>query len=320
MPVYNVDKYIRKCLDSLINQTLRDIEIIIVNDGSTDTSQAIIDDFVKRYPIKVTSLIKENGGLSDARNYGIPYCAGEYIAFVDSDDYVDVTMYEKMYSEAKRIDADIVTSDYYVTYPSSKIKVKSRSFISNKDMFMDPLAAAWNKIYKKSLLINTGILFPKGLIYEDTEFFCKLIPYINKCGYISEPLVYYVQRSGSITNTQSEKIVQIFQIFKNIKEYYLAQDLYDTYNIELQYFAARVILGSNFERICRIEDKKLRNDCFRFSLEFLDAEFQHWKDNKYLFGWSLRKLYIKAIKKNNVVYIGKILRVIFRVKSNKLFK
>ena len=113
VPVYNVEAYLERCLDSLVNQTLQDIEIIVVNDGTKDNSQAIIDEYVKNYPGKVYGYIKENGGLSDARNYGIPYAKGEYVAFVDSDDYVDVTMYEKLYNKAVEQGSEMVVCGYF---------------------------------------------------------------------------------------------------------------------------------------------------------------------------------------------------------------
>lgn len=100
VPVYNVEKFIDKCLYSLVNQTLQDIEIIIVNDGSTDNSQNIIDEYVKNYSNKLVSLNKENGGLSDARNFGLKHASGEYVGFVDSDDFIDFDMYEKLYDYA----------------------------------------------------------------------------------------------------------------------------------------------------------------------------------------------------------------------------
>ena len=113
VPVYNVEAYLERCLDSLVKQTLEEIEIIVVNDGTKDNSQAIIDRYAAAYPQKVISLIKENGGLSDARNYGIPYAHGEYIGFVDSDDYLNVTMYQKLYDRAAETDSDIVVCGYY---------------------------------------------------------------------------------------------------------------------------------------------------------------------------------------------------------------
>jgi len=110
VPVYNVELYLEKCLDSLVNQTLKEIEIIVVNDGSPDNSQEIIDKYAKEYK-NIKAYKKKNGGLSDARNYGIKKASGEYIAFIDSDDYVRLDMYEKMYNKAKSGNFDMVVCD-----------------------------------------------------------------------------------------------------------------------------------------------------------------------------------------------------------------
>ena len=121
VPVYNVEKYLKRCIDSLINQTLKDIEIIVVDDGSTDNSGQII----KKYQEKNSNIKyykKENGGLSDARNYGMKYAQSEYIAFLDSDDFVDKTMYEKMYNKAIEDNADYVECDFYWAYPKAEEK------------------------------------------------------------------------------------------------------------------------------------------------------------------------------------------------------
>ena len=111
VPVYNVELYLSKCLDSLVHQTIESIEIIVVNDGSTDNSQKIIDEYKTKYPNKIKSYIKSNGGLSDARNYGIDKANGQYIGFVDSDDYVEINMFEKMYNKAISQNFDIVVCD-----------------------------------------------------------------------------------------------------------------------------------------------------------------------------------------------------------------
>ena len=113
VPVYNVERYLEKCLDSLVNQTLQDIEIIIVNDSSPDQSQAIIDRYLALYPHLIKSYIKTNGGIADTRNFGISKVTGEYFGFVDSDDYVELTMFEQLYNEAKKQDAQLVSCNFY---------------------------------------------------------------------------------------------------------------------------------------------------------------------------------------------------------------
>ncbi len=111
VPIYNVEKYLRKSLDSLANQTINDYEVILVNDGSTDNSQSIIDEYVEKYSV-FKGFKKENGGMSSARNFGLKYAKGEYIAFVDSDDFVELNFLEKLYDKAKKDKSDVVICDY----------------------------------------------------------------------------------------------------------------------------------------------------------------------------------------------------------------
>ena len=122
VPVYNVEDYIEECLESLVNQTLEDIEIIVVNDGSPDNSQKIIDKYVEKYPNKIKSFIKENGGQGSARNLGIENSNGEYLSFVDSDDWLDKCALEKMYYIAKNNDSDIVICDMIDHYEDNTEK------------------------------------------------------------------------------------------------------------------------------------------------------------------------------------------------------
>ena len=153
VPVYNTKKYLEKCLDSLVYQTLDDIEIIVVNDGSPDESQKIIDRYVQAYPNKVQAYVKENGGLSDARNFGISKCNGEYIGFVDSDDYVNLDMYQNMYNKAKEQDFDMVVCDIRYVYENVSKEVSSQVDEDINDLdkikaqMVNIYPAAWNKIY-----------------------------------------------------------------------------------------------------------------------------------------------------------------------------
>lgn len=322
VPVYNVEKYLRKCLNSLVGQTLKEIEIIVVNDGSTDGSQKIIDEFVDNYPGKIKCLIKENGGLSDARNYGMPYCSGEYIGFVDSDDYVDTKMYELLYTNAKANRSDMVTCDYYMVYGNNDLRrVNSRDFTSKKDMLIAPKAAAWNKIYRRKILLEHDILFPKGLIYEDTLFFAKCIPHMEKVSYVSEPLVFYVQREGSIANTQGRKTQQIFRIFSEIVDYYKKNGFWEEYHTELEYYCIRITFGSNLARVCRVKDKKLRKVLAIESMTKLQDLFPNYKNNYYLKNKkTMRHVFVRMLSENNIVLFSEILHFAYGKKEQRLFK
>ena len=128
VPVYNVEKYISRCLDSLLNQSYKNIEIIVVNDGSSDQSQKVIDTYHRNNPAKIKSYIKDNGGLSDARNYGLKWTQGKYVAFIDSDDWVDHSMFESMLSKAEQTQSDIIVCDMEYVYEDG-----SRKFASGGD-------------------------------------------------------------------------------------------------------------------------------------------------------------------------------------------
>ena len=263
VPVYNVEKYIDKCLKSLTLQTLQGIEIIIVNDGSLDRSIDIIEKYVKENPTKIKYYEKKNGGLSSARNYGIEYATGEYIAFLDSDDYIEINMYEEMYNLAKKENADMVECDFIWEWEyGKKVYDKRREYKTKEDMMKKPRVVAWNKIYKREILNKNKIRFPEGLIYEDMEFFYKLLPHLNKISYINKYFVHYIQRKDSISNKQTKKIEDIFKILDNIFDYYKEQNLYNQYEKELKYMKKRILLGSSLKRILKIKDarNKKKND------------------------------------------------------------
>ena len=193
VPVYNVEEYISKCLDSLVNQTLKEIEIIVVNDGSPDNSQSIIDKYAKKYK-NIKSYTKENGGLSDARNYGLKYAKGEYISFIDSDDYVDKTMIEKMYNYAVKNNLDIVVCDSIEIKGNHQILKKSNLHYSDDDIknYIISPPMAWSRIYKKEILNDKK--FTKGIYYEDLDFTPSLAKITKKIGFIEEGLYYVILR------------------------------------------------------------------------------------------------------------------------------
>lgn len=295
VPVYNVEKYLEKCLQSLMDQTLDNIEVIVVIDGSPDNSKIIADKFALRYPSKLSVYEKPNGGLSDARNYGLQFCKGEYIGFVDSDDYVEHDMYEKMYSEAKHGDCDIVSCDYYVEYSKSDKRIVSGKIAEErKKRYIDMKAAAWNKLYRSTLLKKNKVLFPVNLVYEDTNFFLKLLIYADKCGYVGVPMVHYVQRNDSIAHTQGKKVAQIFDIFNDVIKYYREQNQFDRYKNELEYAVTRVLLGSSLLRVSKIENADFRKELAKNTVEYLNVNFPRWKSNQYLKeckginGWIMR--------------------------------
>lgn len=298
VPVYNVEKYIEKCLNTLVNQTLEDIEIIIVNDGSKDKSEDIIKDFMKKYPKKIVYLTKENGGLSDARNFGIPHAKGEYVAFLDSDDYVELYTYKEMYEIAQKENSDMVECDFIWEYPDKKRIDIGDLYDGKHEMAERVRVVAWNKLIRREILEKTKIEFPKGYRYEDLEFTYKLIPYLNKVSFLKKPCIHYIQRYNSISNTQNERTKEIFDILDNVIDYYKENGIYEEYHVELEYTYARILLCSSLLRMCKIGDKKIRKELINLTWKNLNTKFPNWKKNKILRTIKSRKnSYMKSMNK-----------------------
>lgn len=278
VPVYNVEKYLDRCLNSLIHQTLEEIEILVVNDGTPDNSQTIIDAYAKKDK-RVIPLKKKNGGLSDARNFALPYVKGEYVAFVDSDDYVEETMYEKMYAKAKEGNYDFVECDFIWEYPDKQVIDKSRI---DDNYFTDIRVVAWNKIYKTELIREKELIFPVGLHYEDISFCYKLLPWAKNIGYLSDACYHYIQRDDSIANTSDVRVRELYDIITDVYQYYQENHLVETYRDELEYMFIRYIFGRNFYRITSLKDKKLRKEYLEEGYTLLTKTFPNWKKNRYL--------------------------------------
>lgn len=298
VPFYNVEGYIEKCLDTLVNQTLKDIEIILVNDGSTDRSIEIVNKFLRRYPEKLVYLEKENGGLSDARNYAIPYTKGEYIAFLDSDDYVEKDMYEEMYNLAKKEKSDMVECNFYWEYPDKQKEDIGTIYHGKNEMIEKIRVVAWNKLIKREILEKSEVRFPKGYRYEDTEFTYKLIPYIEKVSFLKKPCIHYVQREGSISNSQNERTKEIFDVLDHVIEYYKEKDIYEKYQEELEYIYVRYAFCSSLLRIVKIKDDNLQEKLLNLTWDNVNTKFPNWKKNEILKkGKGIKNLYMKTINR-----------------------
>ena len=282
VPIYNVEKYLNKCIDSLLNQTLKDIEIILVDDGSTDNSGEIAKNFAEKNPNKIKYYRKENGGLSDARNYGIPYATGEYIAFLDSDDYIEENAYEEMYNKAIEENSDYVECDFIWEYPNKSKIDKQNYYFGKSEMMKNVRVVAWNKLIKRELITTNNIFFPKGLRYEDVEFTYKLIPYLDRTSYVNKPFIHYVQRENSIANKQNDRNIEIFTVLDNVIQYYKENKLYNEYEEELEYIYTRYSLCSSLKRICKIPDVETRDKLVEFTWNNLNDKFPNWSNNRIL--------------------------------------
>lgn len=302
VPVYNVEMYLERCLESLVNQTIDSIEVIVVNDGTKDNSQDIIDRYEKMYPDIIKSYIKENGGLSDARNYGLKFAKGEYIGFVDSDDYVEVSMYEKMYEKAMESEADIVTCGYYGVDESAKQTKKLQSGNMqhfDKNIFENPKLLyinspyAWNKIYKHELFLKTNIKYPKGLLFEDISTTYPLFLHANKISKVDEFLYYYIlKREGSITGTYSPKMIQLIDSLERLNEYYKKNSYFISFKKELQFINLKHIYNRLFE-FSEFTHNEFKKEFIDRAFKHLDNYFPDWQNFDFFYNWVIGKSKIK---------------------------
>ncbi len=218
VPVYNVEKYLAKCLDSILNQSFQDFEIIVVNDGSPDNSQAIIDEYAKNHPDKIKAFIKENGGLSDARNFGIQRAQGDYLLFVDSDDYISTELLYELKEEIDSSKPDMLRFSALIVYENGGTgeimaapqmrgvsgETAIDRLIDNKQCF-EP---AWLYAYRRDFWLNNNFTFAKGRYHEDFGLIPEIVMKTENFSSVYHIGYYYVQTSTSITrgNDQSKLI------------------------------------------------------------------------------------------------------------------
>lgn len=318
VPVYNVQDYLPDCLDSLLAQTYKNIEIIVVNDGSTDHSQNVIDKYAKK-DTRIIPLIKPNGGLSDARNFGMKHASGKYIGFVDGDDYVEPDMYEKMYKKAEKQNSDVVECNLFHNYPD-KFDVEIGKRIYDKhEMIRVGRSVVWNKIYKKEWLDGCNVWFHVGAVHEDVEFYVKLVPFIRKISYIREAGIHYVFRKESIMNHCTRKILDLFDVFEQLISYYKEKGIYEEYKADLEYLTVRICLCNTVKRIAKIEESNERRWVFNENWRRLNELFPNWKKNPYLKkGKSKKEWYMKTMNKTLYYLYGMGLHILHQIQYKRL--
>ncbi|MCQ6275290.1 glycosyltransferase [Bacillus sp. V3B] len=231
IPVYNAEKYIIECIESLINQTLEECEFIFVNDGSKDRSSAIIDEFKKK-DNRIILINQENQGVSIARNNGLKAASGEYVGFVDADDYIEKDMYEKLYNSARENNCDIVISNFESELEGHKVITKylfpinislQKDFIEQQVLpyfiMADNLNTAWNKIYRNKMIYDNKVKFPERFaLGEDGIFNIKAFSYATRIKYIDYTGYHYREVKGSATRDILQK-----DYFKRALEVYSSE-------------------------------------------------------------------------------------------------
>lgn len=236
--------------------------------------------------------MKENGGLSDARNYGLKYAKGEYISFIDSDDYVDITFLEKMYDRAIESHSEIVVCGYYGVdeiegtykwFQKGNTDIYNTRLLDNPTLIHNNSPYAWNKIYHRSLFEKTNIRYPKGWIWEDIPTTYPLLACANKIAKVDQPLIYYIlKREGSITATYSRKMLQLFQSLELLNNRFMELGLFNEFYDELLFISMRHIIF-RFKEFIKYSDFKMKFEFVKRGFAHLNKFFPGWKKNPYYF-------------------------------------
>lgn len=245
VPVYNIEKYIKRCIESIQAQTYENIEIILVDDGTPDNSGRICDEYAKQDK-RIRVMHKKNGGLSDARNKGAEWATGKYLFFVDGDDTVSSLMAEKAVRLAQKLNADMVFFDFESVEEDTGRRDRYSfrlpdnqciDIIKHPEIFIKS-PSAWCRLYKTEFWVKSGISYPIGRHYEDLATTPRLILEAERIGYVAcEPLYYYMLRPGSImTSNNFEKSYQDrTYVLDFLKKYFEEKNADKTYKRELEY-------------------------------------------------------------------------------------
>ena len=292
VPIYNVEPYLRRCIDSIINQTYENLEIILVDDESPDNCGQICDDYAKK-DTRIKVIHKKNGGLSDARNVGLEVCTGDFISFVDSDDWIELNTYEIMMKSMNEYNADMVVSNINYVYKnkveSKYSEDKIRCFNKEeamKELIKDGLvqAVVWNKLYKRVFIDN--LRFKVGKLNEDEFFTYKICAKAERIVYIPEALYQYRQREDSIMGTYTlQRMDGVEALYERMN--FIKNKFPQLYTLEKLRFCYACIYHYQMLLINNILDKKTRNTLIKYrkSIRFClnDVSKYSLKDNIYIY-------------------------------------
>lgn len=291
VPIYNAEKYINKCIDSILNQTKKELEIILVNDGSTDNTESII----KSYKDKRIKYFKNtNHGIGYTRNYGISKSTGKYIMFLDSDDYLEKTACEKLFNKIEKDKLDIVMCNFYKDYGDRVEEIKLPSFKDsslkdNPDIITEYLNP-WAKLYSTKLLKDNKIKFVEDLKYEDAPFVIEALCTANKIGKIDECLNYYVIHNNSETTVRDRKCFDILKIIDKIRKYTKDKDYLKD---KIDKLTVRIITNYTIQQRNQ-KDKKIGLEFIDKAFDYLKKEVPDYKNNKYYINRGKKKIIEKS--------------------------
>ena len=344
IPVFNVSNYLNKCLDSVINQSFQNIEIICVNDGSTDNSLEILNEYAQKDK-RIKIITQNNKGLGAARNVGLKYSSGKYIYFLDSDDYIDSTTLEKLYNNIISNDSDVVLFKFQTFNGDNNIHKRGSEFridkifgnieysnftFNYKDVKKHVLNSAFSaclKLYKKDLI---QFKFPENIFFEDVLFHVKVMINASKISFVNEELYYYRSNENSILNSSANEL-DIFKVISMVEDYLNENDYLDEFEKEFRDFKITQILQYIISSNSESYYKKAK---FEFENINSSSNFKNYDEFKLVlnsknyneFILSYYKYHIDDLEKNNQLlleqnnYLRKINNELLSSRSWKITK
>ncbi len=277
IPAYNADAYIQKGINSLINQTYKNIEIIVINDGSSDKTKYIVENIKDKRIILINN---ENHGIGYSRNLGIKKSTGDYIMFMDSDDYFDDNYVELMEDYIEKNNCDLVVSNYIIDSKKNiPITLEKENRVlegSSKDKFILKInPAPWNKIYKRDLVLNKS--FPTNLKYEDVPFVIECMLDAPKIGFLNKyPYHYVMHANNETTSRNDERLFDIFQICDILKK------IYEKYNYPYFCDSFVKIFIYYIKNAKYIKSRKIRRKFLKSIYKYLNEVDKNWRKCEYL--------------------------------------
>lgn len=350
IPIYNSERYLKRCLDSVVSQSLKEIEIICIDDYSMDKSVDIVEDFMKSDARVKLFKNKRNKGVSFCRNYGIKIANSDYIGFVDSDDSIDINMYKTMYELAKKDDSCMVICNFRVI---DKFGIKDfKSFFKNQTkelLFKNILSKElmphpWNKIYKKKLFLKNKIKYLENRVYEDAEATHKLIYYANKISISEEVLYnYYINPNSITTSFSNKKIDDIFYVLASTKKFLKYENIFEIYkkeylnmiricidNVFYHLTNQEINIGAKLENLLYLwkninNYKDIKSIHYHAIIVWIYKSFIILKDelnylNKFIKCLNFDKSKIKNIKSSIYSELGLSYNIVIKLKNKKISK
>lgn len=294
VPVYNTAEYLPECLDSLVGQSigLDSIQIVVVNDGSTDDSAEVIKSYAERFHDNFVCLEQANSGQGVARNFGLSRCEGEYIGFMDSDDFADADMYRAMYEAARSADADMCVCgiDGFCDKGERRFFGMQSQLPLNpttqESLFLTPQTQPPIRLIRRELLMRYDVRFPATRGSEDNGFHFKLAPYCLKVVSVQEQMVKRrLRRESTAVSISPSFCEQFFSVMNNTFEFYSEHGLLEDYGELLEAAFVRMLLCSRLGCVGLVKDSLARKGLLDKTMAYIEANFPNRRDNRYLKGF-----------------------------------